>query len=513
MNTMLRGKYFYLLPRGPLVLLIMLMGAFGFWEMRTIDLSWFFSRTAAPVQAVGMGGRGGGGSGGGPIQGGGNTDNGGIGLPAGSGGSQAGGGSDSGSSGGASSGSGASSGGGVGGGAPLPKGVQLSIAMTASAVEVEAGGEFEYRVVIVNKSTTMVGNDLTLQNTLPAGFSFVGAGGNSRVWNLPPLGPGNSQTVAYNVSVDVGTVGGSYINIAVADTSNSDPVQADVSVIVIAPEVLGVEFDTESLTPAAKPTTTVPLRLDDGTLPDSAGTFTSLGLLMFAAVGYFLTLVLVSALLFRPQTLKRILLVTIIVGSSIWFLKVAVSNVSHQAQARADQAILEHITVKPRDPMDHVSIRPLSSSEMVELKMASVAAKTAIAPQETNRLIIPDIGVDSEILEGDATTLDNGLWHVGGTANPPDGGNVVISGHRYKWLPPSTKTFWNLDRLEIGDRIFIDWQGRRYAYKVVASDIVAPDRLDILDDHGLSELTLFTCTPKFDNTHRLVIRAEQVDAP
>jgi len=130
-----------------------------------------------------------------------------------------------------------------------------------------------------------------------------------------------------------------------------------------------------------------------------------------------------------------------------------------------------------------------------------------------NEITIPKMGVHSTILEGDSVeTLNNGIWHIPGTSNPADGGNVVISAHRYKWLPPSTKTFWHIDKLEVGDEIYITWEGKDYTYRVANTEIVTPDRVDILQNTAEHKLTLFSCTPKYTSKYRLVVEAYPVEA-
>ena len=140
-----------------------------------------------------------------------------------------------------------------------------------------------------------------------------------------------------------------------------------------------------------------------------------------------------------------------------------------------------------------------------------VTAKTAsrdVVTTTHNKIIIPRMRVNTTILEGSTeSVLNKGLWRIPGTSNPAVGGNMVIAGHRYKWLPPSNKTFWDIDKLKVGDMIEVNWEGKRYLYRVSTISIVTPDRVDILNNTAESKLTLFTCTPKFSSKYRYVVEA------
>lgn len=130
---------------------------------------------------------------------------------------------------------------------------------------------------------------------------------------------------------------------------------------------------------------------------------------------------------------------------------------------------------------------------------------------DAQTLRIEKIGVYGEILEGDETTLDVGIWHLPRTSTPDQGGNTVISAHRWKYLPPDPRTFYDLDKVTLGDMIEIVWDGVVYTYEVTDSFIVTPDRVDILAPTDEAVLTLFTCTPLYSTDKRLVVRAQLVE--
>jgi LPXTG-site transpeptidase (sortase) family protein len=131
---------------------------------------------------------------------------------------------------------------------------------------------------------------------------------------------------------------------------------------------------------------------------------------------------------------------------------------------------------------------------------------------DTNRLVIPKIGVDSEILEGETILVLNhqeGVWHEPKAINPTEDGNMVLAGHRLQYMPPNTTTFYNLDKIAEGDKIVIYWQQKDYIYEVKSKYEVTPDQVEIKDSHKdiPHELTLYTCTPLYTSERRLVVKA------
>ena len=106
--------------------------------------------------------------------------------------------------------------------------------------------------------------------------------------------------------------------------------------------------------------------------------------------------------------------------------------------------------------------------------------------------------------------------HLRGTGFPwQRQANVYIAGHRlgypgtHSWL-----AFWDLNEVDVGDRIFVtDAMGRRYVYKVFKDFIVDPKDVFVTrSPKGKNILTLQTCTLP-DYSRRLIIQAERVTKP
>jgi sortase A len=114
---------------------------------------------------------------------------------------------------------------------------------------------------------------------------------------------------------------------------------------------------------------------------------------------------------------------------------------------------------------------------------------------------------------GDKGKLAAGALHLKDTGFPwQAGSNVYIAGHRLGY--PRTKSwlvFWNLNKLEPGNRVFLeDAEGRRYRYVVFDKEVVEPNDTSVTKPiEGKNIVTLQTCTLP-DYKDRLIVRAQSV---
>jgi LPXTG-site transpeptidase (sortase) family protein len=105
------------------------------------------------------------------------------------------------------------------------------------------------------------------------------------------------------------------------------------------------------------------------------------------------------------------------------------------------------------------------------------------------RLEAPSVGLSATVLEGsDDQTLDRAAGHIEYTAFPGKTGNVGIAGHR-------DTTFRRVRHLEIGDRLMLQTSDATYEYRIVQTQIVKPDAVEVLSPTPTPTLTLVTCYP------------------
>jgi sortase A len=108
---------------------------------------------------------------------------------------------------------------------------------------------------------------------------------------------------------------------------------------------------------------------------------------------------------------------------------------------------------------------------------------------------------------------NNAGVHLRGTGFPWNKtANVYVAGHRLGYVgTPSFLAFWDLNEVDVGDKIYVtDSTGRRYVYKVFKDFIVDPTDVFVTRPlKGRNILTLQTCTLP-DYSRRLIIQAEKV---
>lgn len=151
----------------------------------------------------------------------------------------------------------------------------------------------------------------------------------------------------------------------------------------------------------------------------------------------------------------------------------------------------------------------------------NIAQVETITPVNTEfALVIPKIAANSPILPnihpGDEreylSALQRGVAHAAGTNFPGSGGHVFLFAHStdYIWnVDAYNAVFYLLYKLEPGDEIYLDHQGRRYVYVMESNIVVDPDRVEYLTRETNDEfLTLQTCWPPGTTLKRLLVFAK-----
>lgn len=128
-------------------------------------------------------------------------------------------------------------------------------------------------------------------------------------------------------------------------------------------------------------------------------------------------------------------------------------------------------------------------------------------------LTIPKINQELPLYHGTSeAVLSTAAGHVQGSSLPVGGENThcVVSAHRGL---PTAVLFTHLDRMEVGDVFTFTILDRVLTYEVDQIRIVEPDDITLIQiEPGKDYCTLLTCTPYGINTHRLLVRAHQIDA-
>lgn len=147
-----------------------------------------------------------------------------------------------------------------------------------------------------------------------------------------------------------------------------------------------------------------------------------------------------------------------------------------------------------------------------------------IVPEDPSfSVVIPKIGANAKVLpnvnagnrDEYLQALQKGVAHTLGTAFPGEGGHIFLFAH-------STDYFWNvgnynavfylLYKLEKGDEINIIYQGKRYVYKTISTQVVDPSQVEFIRRKSNREfLTLQTCWPPGTTLQRLLLFAARVE--
>jgi sortase A len=167
---------------------------------------------------------------------------------------------------------------------------------------------------------------------------------------------------------------------------------------------------------------------------------------------------------------------------------------------------------------------PLATSVLKTptVKPSATPIRRIPAASAPDRILAPTIGLDAPVVEVQWRAAANGVseWQISddaagflsGSALPGTAGNTVLSGHHNI----EAKVFERLHELRPGDEVTLRAAGRPYRY-VVEDSFILPER-GVPDEQRMQNarwigptaderLTLVTCWPANDNSHRLIVIA------
>lgn len=192
-----------------------------------------------------------------------------------------------------------------------------------------------------------------------------------------------------------------------------------------------------------------------------------------------------------------------------------------QGQAAGDVGASEGTQVSPGD---------LAVQNELPSKGAGREQVTASAIYAPERIVIPAINLDAPIIKAKSHLIKyQGYlfkqwlapdefaagWQSSATLGKP--GNVVLNGHHNEY----GEVFGGLVDLEVGDTIQVYSGSRVFNYEI-ANKMILPERdqpLSVrlanaqwIEPSTDERLTLITCWPKDNNTHRLIIVAVPIQS-
>lgn len=134
----------------------------------------------------------------------------------------------------------------------------------------------------------------------------------------------------------------------------------------------------------------------------------------------------------------------------------------------------------------------------------NVSTQTKAAPIATIR--IPSIKLKLPVMEGATQkNLKSAAAHLKETAPIGEIGNAAIAAHRMK---AKGKLFNRLNEVKVGDEIIVETRKGTFTYTVYDLSVVEPTDVSVLNYNDTDKrLTLITCDPVVDPTHRLIVHA------
>ena len=151
---------------------------------------------------------------------------------------------------------------------------------------------------------------------------------------------------------------------------------------------------------------------------------------------------------------------------------------------------------------------------MPYINKPTVDAKSLPKPEnDKNRLIIPKLGVDISYSSAQDALNSGAQWLHPDRGSPTAGGNFVLAAHRFGFGTTPSETyekspFYNINKLEDGDQIIVDYDGSRYGYEINKKYDVKPTQTEIEAASSKPKLTMYSCTLAGSDDGRIVIEAE-----
>lgn len=144
-------------------------------------------------------------------------------------------------------------------------------------------------------------------------------------------------------------------------------------------------------------------------------------------------------------------------------------------------------------------------AERQDLAAAAKAYRLASREGEPiGRIVIPRLGIRLVVVNGTGVAdLRQGPGRDLRTFMPGEGELVYIAGHRTTYGAP----FRHIDRLQVGDPVYLEMPYGRFEYRVTGSEVVAPSQVEKLRSRGREELALQASHPPYSARQRFIVHA------
>jgi len=179
----------------------------------------------------------------------------------------------------------------------------------------------------------------------------------------------------------------------------------------------------------------------------------------------------------------------------------------------------EFITVASVQPI----LQPTTSTQNPNPLTADLTAgETPDSADENTYFAIsmPTLGVEDLLIShptdlthnGLLVPLQTGVGHL--FSYPGQNGKILVYGHSssYPWdTSEFTKIFRQINKLQVGERVYVNYHGTVYIYEVTNKQTVPANDTSAYAQEGQEELILYTCWPPDSVKQRYLVHAKLVE--
>lgn len=212
-------------------------------------------------------------------------------------------------------------------------------------------------------------------------------------------------------------------------------------------------------------------------------------------------------------------------------LTVASLAVVRPGDTAVQVAKIQPITTKPAPTTTRTTTQYVARPTTTQNTNRPTATQTA--PTTVNRVAVsapatstksfaismPGLGIkdlsithpSSFTSEGLLAPLKYGVGHL--FSYPGQGGKILVYGHSssFPWdVSNYTKIFRQINKLNVGDMIYVTYNGKQYTYKVSYKQAVDAGDMTAYAQTGSEELILYTCWPPDSIKQRYLVHAVPV---
>ncbi|NIK76932.1 sortase A [Paenibacillus castaneae] len=163
----------------------------------------------------------------------------------------------------------------------------------------------------------------------------------------------------------------------------------------------------------------------------------------------------------------------------------------------------------PTSALGHIPTETEPPNELPTESITATPSPVPVTPKLTPiaTLIIDKIKLKLPVVEGATQkNMKSATAHLKETTGFGQIGNAAIAGHRMR---AKGKLFNRLGEIEVGDKIVVSTKNESFTYTVYQVSIVEPKDVSVLNYNKKDKLlTLITCDPIVNPTHRLIIHAK-----